>query len=168
MSLRFLTGAAAIALIASLAPISPASAQQTAPAAAPAAPAAPTHFVWNGVTISGHVEAGTNVNPDSPDNNINFGQLFTDRANSFRMNQATLAAEQDINSSASTFNWGWRVEGMYGTDARFTHTVGLFDRATNSPYQWDLVEGSVSGALPGHLLGRHGREGRHLSDADRL
>ena len=147
MSLRFLTGAAAVALIGALAPLSPASAQQAAPAPAPE-PAAPTHFVWNGVTFSGHIDAGTNINPDSPDNNINFGQLFTDRANSFRMNQANLAAEQDINSSASTFNWGWRVEGMYGTDARFTHTFGLFDRATNSPYQWDLVEGSVSGHFP--------------------
>ncbi len=38
MSLRFLTGAAAIALIASLAPVSPASAQQAAPAAPAASP----------------------------------------------------------------------------------------------------------------------------------
>jgi len=64
------------------------------------------------------------------------------------MNQAALAAEQDIDSSQSTFNWGWRVEGMYGTDARFTHTPGLFDRATHSPYQWDLEEGSLSGHFP--------------------
>ena len=147
MSLRFLTGAAAVALIGALTPLSPASAQQAAPAPAPA-PAAPAHYVWNGVTISAHVDAGTNINPDSPDNNINFGQLFTDRANSFRMNQANIALEQDIDSAASTFNWGWRIEGMYGTDARFTHTVGLFDRATNSPYQWDLVEGSLSGHFP--------------------
>jgi len=149
MSLRFLTGAAAIAMIGALASASPASAQQAAPPPAPApAPAAPAHFVWNGITISGHIDAGTNINPDSPDNNINFGQLFTDRANSFRMNQANLSAEQDIDSSVSAFNWGWRIEGMYGTDSRFTHTVGLFDRATNSPYQWDLVEGSVSGHFP--------------------
>lgn len=98
--------------------------------------------------FSGHVEAGTNLNPDSPANNINFGQLFTDRANSFRVNQTTLAAEQDIDSSQSTFNWGWRVEGLYGTDARFTHVPGLFDRATQSPYQWDLEEGSFSGHFP--------------------
>jgi Putative beta-barrel porin-2, OmpL-like. bbp2 len=145
MSLRFLTGAAAIALIGALAPVSPASAQQAAPAPAPAAP---THFVWNGITFSGHIDAGTNINPDSPVNNTNFGQLFTDRSNSFRVNQTTLAAQQDIDSTASEFNWGWRLEGMYGTDARFTHTIGLFDRATNSPYQWDLVEGSASAHLP--------------------
>jgi len=146
MSPRFLTAAAAIALIGALTPGSPAIAQQAAPP--PPAPAAPAHFVWNGITISGHVDAGTNINPDGPDNNINFGQLFTDRANSFRVNQTNLALEQDIDSAASTFNWGWRIEGMYGTDARFTHTVGLFDRATKSPYQWDLVEGSVSGHFP--------------------
>jgi hypothetical protein len=94
MSLRFLTGAAAVALIGGLASISPASAQQAAPAPADqaAAPAAPTHFVWNGITFGGHVEAGVVGNPDGPDNNTNFGQLFTDRSNSFRMNQANLSA----------------------------------------------------------------------------
>ena len=151
MQYRFLTGAAAVALMAGLA-TAPVHAQ-TAPAApadqaAPAAPAAPAHPTWNGIMFSGHIEAGTNINPDDPDNNINGGQLFTDRANSFRVNQTNLAAEQDIDSSSSSFNWGWRVEGMYGTDSRFTHTTGLFDRATNSPYQWDLVEGSVSAHLP--------------------
>lgn len=151
MNFRFLTGAAAIALFAGLALASPAQAQQGAPtdqSAPAAAPAAPAHPTWNGIMLSGHVEAGTNINPSSPDNNINFGQLFTDRANSFRMNQTTLAAEQDIDSSQSTFNWGWRIEGLYGTDARFTHVPGLFDRATNSPYQWDLEEGSLSGHFP--------------------
>lgn len=148
MSQRFLSSAA-IAFLAGSTLALPAQAQQAAPApvdqsAAPAAPAAPPHPTWNGIMVSGHIDAGTNINPDSPDNNVNFGQLFTDRANSFRMNQATLAAEQDIDSSQPNFNWGWRVEGMYGTDARFTHTIGLFDRATNSPYQWDLVEGSLS------------------------
>ena len=28
------------------------------------------------------------INPDDPANNINFGQTFTDRANTFRMNQS--------------------------------------------------------------------------------
>jgi methionine-rich copper-binding protein CopC len=154
MNTRFLTGAAVVALLAGLAGVTSAQAQAPAPAPAPApadqaaAPAAPAHPTWNGIMFSAHVEAGSNFNIDSPDNNVNFGQLFTDRANSFRVNQTTLAAEQDIDSSASTFNYGWRVEGLYGTDARFTHTVGLFDRATNSPYQWDLEEGSVSGHFP--------------------
>lgn len=147
MQYRFLTGAAAVALMAGLAAVSPVHAQTAAPADQ-AAPAAPAHPTWNGIMFSGHVDAGTTLNPDSPDNNVNFGQLFTDRANSFRVNQTTLAAEQDIDSTAPNFNWGWRVEGMYGTDARFTHTTGLFDRATNSPYQWDLEEASLSAHLP--------------------
>lgn len=150
MTHRFLTGAAAFALLAGLASVSTAQAQQAAPSdqsAAPA-PAAPAHPTWEGIMFSGHIEGGTNINPDSPTNNTNFGQLFTDRPNTFRVNQTTLAAEQDIDSSQSTFNWGWRVEGLYGTDARFTHVPGLFDRATGSPYQWDLEEGSLSGHFP--------------------
>ncbi|HLI20565.1 MAG TPA: hypothetical protein VKV32_05580, partial [Stellaceae bacterium] len=68
MNNRFLTGAAAIALLAGLALASPALAQQAAPSdqsAAPAAPAPPPHPVWNGIMFSGHVEAGTNINPSS-------------------------------------------------------------------------------------------------------
>jgi hypothetical protein len=154
MGLRFLTGAAAIALIGALVQVTPTRAQQVAPPPAPAAepaPAAPAHFVWNGITISGHVEAGTNINPNGPDNNINFGQLFTDRSNSFRMNQMMLTAEKDLDPAATGIDWGFKLQGMYGTDARFTHTIGLWDRATNSPYQFDFVEanGQLHVPIPG-------------------
>jgi hypothetical protein len=148
MNARFFAGVAVVALMAGLTG-GPVRAQQAPAAPADqAAPAAPAHPTFYGVMVSGHVEAGTNINPDGPDNGVNFGQLFTDRANNFHMNQATLAAEQDIDSASPNMNFGWRVEGMYGTDARFTHTIGLLDRATHSPYQWDLVEASASAHLP--------------------
>src|SRR4029079_16877651 len=107
-------------------PVSTEGAKRVPPPPAPPAPApaAPAHLVWNGITISSHVEGGTNVNPDSPDNNINFGQLFTDRANSFRMNQLMATAEKDLDPAATSLDWGFKLQGMYGTDSRFTHTFG--------------------------------------------
>jgi hypothetical protein len=150
MSLRFLTGAAAVALLAALAPVSPASAQEAAPAAAPAAPAHPS---WNGITFSGHIEGGTNVNPDSPENNVNQGQLMTDRANSFRVNQLMLTAQKDIDPASSEFNWGFKLQGMYGTDARITHYFNEGDLWTNSPYQWDITEANLQAHLPIYFPG---------------
>src|SRR5690242_9283279 len=42
--------------------------------------------------FSGYVEAGITGNPDSPADGINFGHLFTDRANTPLLNQFSLIA----------------------------------------------------------------------------
>lgn len=76
MNQRFLTGAAAIALAIGFAATAPARADDAAPA----------HPMVGPVMFSGHIEGGTNVNFDDPASNTNFGHLFTDRSNSFRMN----------------------------------------------------------------------------------
>jgi len=47
---------------------------------APAAPAAPASW-WDTFKLSGYLDGGITVNPDSPSNGINFGHLYTDRAN---------------------------------------------------------------------------------------
>lgn len=139
------------AAIAGLSGISPAGAQDQTPPAAPAAdqtPAAPAHPVWEGIQFSGHVEAGATVSNNDPSNNINFGQGFTDRADTFRMNQAMLTAEHDLDPKATGIDLGFKFQTMYGTDARYTHFLGELDRATRSPYQWDIVEANGQVHLP--------------------
>jgi hypothetical protein len=117
-----------------------------APAPAPAAPAAPAAAPSTaislpyGIQLTGHVEVGTSVNPDSPSNNVNFGQTFTDQANTFRMNQLTFAIERDLDPKNADYQWGFRFQPIYGTDARVEHFMNEFDRSTNSPYQFDIVE----------------------------
>ncbi len=98
--------------------------------------------------FSGHVEAGTNVNVDDPANNTNFGQLFTDRSNTFRMNQLMVTAEKDLDPAATGLDWGFKAQLFYGTDARITHYFTVWDRATNSPYQWDITELNGQAHLP--------------------
>ena len=147
MNYRFLTGSAAIALAIGLAVAAPARADDATPAPA-APPAPPPHPMVGPVMFSGWVEGGTSINPDDPDNHVNFGQLFRDQANTFRMNQLVLTAEKDLDPAATGMDWGFKIQGLYGTDARFTHTIGLFDRATNSPYQFDLVEANGLAHLP--------------------
>ena len=91
---------------------------------------------------------GASGNFVNPANNINFGQLFTDRADTIQMNQAMLTLERDINSSAPGYDFGFKLQGMYGTDSRFTHFFNELDRVTNSPYQWDVTEADVQAHLP--------------------
>lgn len=134
-----LAGFAASALIA--------AAAQAQQAAAPAAPAPPASW-FETIKLSGHIEAGVSGNPDSPANNINFGQLFTDRDNALRMNQAMLTAERDLDPKATGWDFGFKLQGMYGTDARITHFFNEFDRVTKSPYQWDIVEANALVHMP--------------------
>ncbi len=142
MNRNFLAGTAAIALLIGLAASPPARADDAPP------PAPPPHPMIGPVMFSGNIEAGTNVNFDDPANNYNFGQLFTDRANSFRMNQAVLTAEKDLDPAATGLDWGFKIQGMYGTDARYTHSTGMWDLATHSPYQFDFVEFNGQAHLP--------------------
>jgi hypothetical protein len=143
MNHRFLTGSAAVALAIGLAATAPARADDTPP----------PHPMVGSVMFSGWVEGGTNINPSDPKGNINFGQLMTERDNTFRMNQLAVMAEKDLDPAATGMDWGFKVEGLYGTDARITHTFGLLDRATKAMYQWDLVEANLQAHLPVFVTG---------------
>ncbi|MGA2087379.1 MAG: outer membrane beta-barrel protein [Stellaceae bacterium] len=116
---------------------------QAAPAApATPPPAPPKHPIFGSpigdIQISGHTELGLSINPDSPANNANFGQPFTNGANAFRMNQTMFTVEHDTDSAATAMDYGFKFQTFYGTDARLTHFYNEFDRATNGPYQWDI------------------------------
>lgn len=124
---------------------------QAPPAApAPAAAAAPSTAISlpYGITMSGHAEVGTSINPDSPANNTNFGQTFTDRDNTFRMNQLMLNVERDLDPKNADYQWGFKFTGMYGTDARVTHFMNEFDRSISGPYQFDIVELDLQAHVP--------------------
>ncbi len=100
------------------------------------------------VKFSGHLDGGITFNPDSPADGINFGHLFTDRANLPVLNQLLLTAERPLDPKATGYDFGFKLQGMYGTDARFTHSFNLFDRAINSRYQFDIVEANGLVHLP--------------------
>ena len=117
---------------------------QTAQASAPASSAG----WWDTFKFSGHIDAGITGNPDDPADGINFGHLFTDRANTPMLNQLMLTAERPLDPKATGYDFGFKLQGMYGTDARFTHSFNLFDRSINSRYQFDIVEANGLVHLP--------------------
>ena len=149
MKSRLFATVAAVGLAGALGLPAVAIAQAPAPAPAPAPAAPSTAFdLGYGISMTGHVELGATVNADGPDNNINFGQTFTDQADTFRMNQLLVNVERDLDPKNADYQWGFKFTGMYGTDARVTHFMNEFDRATSGPYQFDVVELDAQAHIP--------------------
>ncbi len=98
--------------------------------------------------LGAQIEVGIAGNPASPSDNLNFGSLYTDRANEPVLNQALLSYGRPVDPKATTYDFGFKIQGLYGTDARYTHFARLFDKTTKSREQFDMVEASVSAFLP--------------------
>jgi hypothetical protein len=126
------------------APAAPA-AEAEKPAAAPDAP--PPGYWINGIHLSAQIEGGVSFNTAGPKQN--FGQLFTDKPNTVLLNQILLTANKPLDPKATDFDWGFKLQGMYGSDARYTHFLGELDRALpDERNQFDIVEANVLLHLP--------------------
>lgn len=111
---------------------------------------------WSGVTFDALVDTGIPVNPDDPENGLNFGQLFTDEANTWLLNQILLTLQRPIDASKA-WDTGFKFQFMYGSDARYTHFLGELDNATgDSLNQIDIVENYINFKTP--WLGKGGME----------
>lgn len=102
---------------------------------------------WDTVTITGHVQAGITFN-EGPSGGINFGHLFTDKANSLLMNQALLTVQRPLDPKATGYDFGFKFQAMYGSDARYTHFLGEFDQSISGRNQFDIVEAHALFHLP--------------------
>ncbi len=130
----------------------PSTASPAAPAA-PAAPDAPPPGYWiNGIHLSAVLDAGVIGNFSYP--KLNVGQSFTDHPNQVQLNQVLLGAEKKLDPKATGYDWGFKISFMYGSDARYTHYLGLLDEAlpVSQRYQLDIVEASGSLHVPVSFL----------------
>ncbi|MDQ6701794.1 MAG: porin [Pseudomonadota bacterium] len=116
--------------------------------AAEPAPTPPPANWWDTLTVSGHVEAGVTLNGDNPPDGLNFGHLFTDRANEPMLNQTILTVQRPLDPKATGYDFGFKVQLMYGSDARFTHFLGEGDYFINDRRQFDVVEAYAITHLP--------------------
>lgn len=81
-----------------------------------------------GLRFYGFVESGF-TGRLTGDSNPLFGRVFdAARPNNLKLNQLVLTLERPYDS-AKSFDAGFRMDGMYGADARLTHSLGLFDKA---------------------------------------
>jgi hypothetical protein len=158
MKYSTLRGAGSWLAVASIAAIAPVANAQTAPPpsaapappaaaapAAPAAPEAPPPGLWiNGIHFSAQLDAGIIGNPSGPSDGLNFGQTFTDHANQVQLNQLLLTANKPLDPKNSDYQWGFKAQVMYGSDARYTQFLGELKRVDpNQRYQLDVVEANV-------------------------
>jgi hypothetical protein len=136
--MRKISVAAILSVAALTTPMAMADDAKTAPPAA-----------WSDtLKLYGHLEAGITGNTDDPSNDINFGHLFTDRSNTPLLNQLLVTLERPADSKATGYDFGFRLQGMYGTDSRFTHFLGELDRVTRDWEQVDIVEANLQAHLP--------------------
>lgn len=98
--------------------------------------------------LYGWIDSGITFNPDTPRDNQNFGRLFDDRSNEPLLNQAVLTLERTLPSGLTTFDWGFKLQGMMGSDARFVHSLGLLDNTFNERIEPDIVEAYLALHLP--------------------
>ena len=80
------------------------------------------------------------MNPQNPPDGLNFGHLFTDKANSPLLNQILLTVQRPLDPKATDYDFGFKLQGMYGSDARYTHYLGELDYIINDRSQITPVE----------------------------
>jgi hypothetical protein len=98
--------------------------------------------------LSGWVESGITANPDGAADSEDFGHLFTDRANEPLLNQVVISAERSLATPGDGFDWGFKAQFLYGSDARYIHSLGLFDNTQHEIMQPDIVEAWMIFHLP--------------------
>ena len=99
--------------------------------------------------IYGWIQSGITVNPADPASHENFGRLFDDRSNEPMLNQLVLTGERTLDPKATGFDWGFKVQALFGSDARYIHSLGLFSNTMQSSIvQPDFPEAYLNLHLP--------------------
>ena len=129
---------------------------QAADLAAPA-PIAPVPGAFNffeGIEYHAQGEAGilgNSLNPSQGANGqgYNFGHLYEDHANEPQLNQILLTVTKPIDPKATGYAFGFTLQGLYGSDMRSNHFLGIGDQFMGSQRdQLNVVQGYVAAHLP--------------------
>lgn len=118
----------------------PAAAQTAAP---PSAPDAWSDTLKFSLQLEGGI-IGNTANPKNS-NGGNFGQLFTDKSNTFQLNQVLGTITRPLDPKATSYDIGFKLQGLFGTDARYTRWVNFWQSQSQSTgaYQADIVEANI-------------------------
>ena len=118
------------------------------------------------IDFRGWIDQGFTWNPDNPTLRFNGPVAYNDRSNEYMMNQLYLITERLAKAEDGDWDWGGRVDLLYGTDARFPRAFGLDDRWSESERFYGLAMPQLYGDLAyekllfrfGHMLAPCGYE----------
>ena len=157
MSLRLnfksvlVSGTAAIAIVAATQAARAADLPSKAPAVL-APIVAPTSF-FEGVEFHAQGEVGILGNPTNPTNGpggagYNFGHLYTDHANEPLLNQVLFSVAKNIDPKETGYAFGFMVQGLFGSDMRANHFLGLGASFIKDRNQLGVVQAYGAAHLP--------------------
>jgi Putative beta-barrel porin-2, OmpL-like. bbp2 len=90
-----------------------------------------------GINIYGWVEMSWTHNFEDPIGGVNVGRFFDFENDDHTLNQIDITIERAVAVSGDKFDWGGKMEWIWGGDARFIHANGVFDH-----YGFPLFPGS--------------------------
>lgn len=109
----------------------------------------PQHSAWfDTLTVDGYIEGGITINPGQPFNKLNFGELYTDRANWPTFNGVLVTAQRPLDPKATGYDFGFKLQFQVGEDMRYNHYYGIFDYLIPSRTQFGPTEAHVLAHLP--------------------
>lgn len=109
--------------------------------------AKPTANWWSSVSFSTLIDVGATYNPSDPKSGKNFGRLWDDKANGLTFDEWQLTAQRPIDSKSKMYDFGFKLQGIYGADARYTHYLHQFP-ANNNANQFDIFEATIQMHIP--------------------
>ncbi len=119
-------------------------------AATPVAPAPPlpAFSLFEGVEFHVQGEGGILGNVANPPDGQNVGHLYTDRANVPLINQVLFTATKAIDPKATGYAFGFTLQGLFGSDERYNHFLGIGDSFITSRNQLGVVQAFGAAHLP--------------------
>jgi hypothetical protein len=99
------------------------------------------------IEVGGLVEASYTYSTSSPPNNVITGRTFDFENQDPTLNQVMLYAERPTDVT-DPWDFGFRIEALYGADARFTPSNGLFDNLDDNENTFDLTQAYAEVVIP--------------------
>lgn len=117
-------------------------------------------------SVGGYASASATYYADPGDSKEQVGRGFDLENQDPTINQVGLFVDRAVDTTKAEFDIGGRMEWIWGGDARFIHSTGLFDYYGSSPdEQFDLVQAYVDVVLPFAGKGLNVRTGKFVTPA---